>query len=107
MRLPNREAGSGSTYRDKYVVLLQGGPEFRDATEVAVLVVSTLRSQGRRPFEVISGPNDGFDHDSVIDCRWPYTLQKAEVLGGDYKFTLPQDRMHEVSLALVHGLQLR
>lgn len=107
MRLPDREGGSRSTYRDKFVVLLQGGQQFRDATEVTVLVASTHRTDGRRPFEVLSGENDGFDHATVIDCRWPYTLRKAEVLAGDYKFTLSQDRMREVSLALVYGLQLQ
>lgn len=107
MRLPNRDGGSGSTYHDKYVVLLQGGPQFRDATEVTVLVASTQRAQGLRPFEVLTGEDDGFDHATIIDCRWPYTLRKAEVLAGDYKFTLSADRMREVSLALVHGLQLQ
>ena len=106
MRLPDRQTGSGSTYLDKYVVLLQGGPDFADATEVTVLVASTHRAESLRPFEVLCRQSDGFDHDTVIDCRWPFTLRKTEVTAGDYKFTLPQDRMHQVSLGLVHGLQL-
>lgn len=107
MRLPDRQGGSGSSYLDKYVVVLQGGPDFAVATEVTVVVASTHRSQGVRPFEVLCGQADGFDHDTVVDCRWPFTLRKSEVAAGDYKFTLSQARMHQVSLGLVHGLQLR
>jgi mRNA-degrading endonuclease toxin of MazEF toxin-antitoxin module len=106
MRLPDRNASSGATYRDKYVVALQGDPAFVSATEVAVVVASTHRSTGVRPFEVLSGAHDGFDHDTVIDCRWPFTLPKTQLIGGEYKFTLSKDRMREISLAIVHGLQL-
>jgi hypothetical protein len=70
------------------------------------LVASTHRAASVRPFEVLAGPDDGFAHETVIDCRWPFTLLKDEARAGNYKFRLSNDRMREVSLALVHGLQL-
>lgn len=105
--MPDRQAGSGSTYLDKYVVVLQGGPDFANTTEVTVLVASTHRGGNLRPFEVLCGQGDGFDHDTVIDCRWPFTLRKAEITAGTYRFMLSQSRMHQVALGLVHGLQMR
>jgi len=108
LQLPNRTS-SPSRYesRDKLVVILQGGPDFASVTDVAVAVASSRR--GDRPvrsFEVLAGQNEGFQHESLIDCRWPYTLPKSQVQGGRFLFTLPADTMRMVSLALVRGLQM-
>lgn len=101
LSLPNRSSASGTRDLDKYVVVLQGGPNFESVAEVAVLIASSLRRQGPpRPFEVHVGPTDGFDHGTVIDARWPYTLPKSQVVGGSYQFTLTESRMYQVSVAL-------
>jgi hypothetical protein len=105
LTMPGR-AGAAATVRAKYVVVLQGGRSFAGATDVAVLVASTHRRDSVRPFEVLVGTADGFAHETVIDCRWPFTLLKDEVQAGNLKFTLSGDRMREVALGLVHGLQL-
>ena len=107
IQLPNR-SGTGPVSRalDKLLVVLQGGPPFADCSEVAVVVASTWRRGSPRPFEVVMGTADGFLHDTVVDCRWPYTLPKAQVVSGRHMFTLPSTRMHQLSLALVRGLQL-
>ncbi len=104
--LPNRPHGAGGT-RDKWVICLQGGPQFSAASDVAVLIASTHKGGGMRPFEVLCGAADGFRHDSVVDCRWPFTISKAKIVGGTYKATLTPARMRDLALGLVNGLQLR
>lgn len=105
--LPSRPGGSGGA-RQKLVVVLQGGPNFENCTEVAVVVASTLRSSGiTRPFEVVVGPEQGFQHQWVIDCRWPFTIPKSTIETGKLITTLDDTALGRVALALVHGLQLR
>ena len=109
MPLPNRASGAGTIARRKYVVCLQGGPDFANQTEVAVVVASTFRRQrpmGLRPYEVLVGQSHGFQNDTVIDCRWVFTIQKTEAPPSTFVFRLPQDVMLDVSAALVVGLQL-
>ena len=106
--LPNRSAVETDVPTNKLVVLLQGGPPFDSYREVAVVVASTWRGVGSpRPFEVVLGPADGFRHDTVVDCRWPFTLPKTRATGGRRLFTLSEANMHAISLALARGLQLR
>jgi predicted RNA-binding protein with TRAM domain len=107
LTLPNR-SGPGTELREKYVVLLQGGPDFAAVTEVAVVIASTDRgSGGVRPFEVRVGSTHGFDHDTIIDGRWPVTLPKSTVGAGTYLTTLSTDVMWQVSRAIAAGLQMR
>jgi mRNA-degrading endonuclease toxin of MazEF toxin-antitoxin module len=108
IHLPNRASGAGTSPRLKYVVCLQGGPDFANQTDVAVVLASTYRrrASGVQPYEVLVGQNHGFLHDTVIDCRWIFTIQKAEVPPSTRKFRLPPDVMDDVSAALVVGLQL-
>lgn len=106
--LPNRTGVAGSVRLAKYVVCLQGGSNFAQAGEVAVLIASTLRPPGRpaRPFELIVDATDGFRHETVIDCRWPYTLEKSRVVAGEYLTRLSFNRMQQINLCLVHGLNM-
>src|SRR4051794_27404128 len=86
----------------KHQVMLQGGPGFDTAMQVAVVVASTDRRQGRalRPTEVLCTAADGFDHDTVIECRWVYTRPRAEVEAGGYVCTLSDQVMTRVDAAL-------
>ena len=107
IELPNRSAAPGPPVtRDKLLVVLQGGVAFAGCTEVAVVIGSTWRGGQQRPFEVVMGDADGFHHDTVVDCRWPFTLPKTQVEAGRQLFKLSDQRMHEVSIALVRGLQI-
>lgn len=105
LSLPNRKTGNGTTTLTKYVVALQGGPAFDTATDIAIAVASTHRRSTVRPFEVLVGVVDGFAHDTVIDCRWPYTVPKS-VLPAAPEFRLTSSVMRSVSVALVVGLQM-
>lgn len=106
--LPNRRGRTQSHVLTKYAVVLQGGQLFEAAEDVAVVIASTYRGSGTvRPFEVILDEQDGFDHDTVVDCRWPFTLPKRTVERGEYRLTLGPGRMHEISRAIVAGLELR
>lgn len=106
LNLPQRSGGAGGL-RNKYVVILQGGVNFATCTDVAVLVASTYNGQTVRAFEVVVGVAEGFDHDTVIDGRWPFTIGKSVVNAGQLKLKLDDLRMHEVSVAIGRGLQLR
>lgn len=106
-RLPDRNQPGQFTERDKYLVLLRGSSATQAETDVPFVIASTLdMPRAARDFEVIVGQAEGFDHDTVIDCRWPHTLPKTWV-GNDYRFTLHPDVMREVSISLVVGLYMR
>ena len=108
--LPNRDSAARDddvTARDKLVVILNDGAITASATEVAVVIASTHSGAPRRSFEVIVGVNEGLKWSTVIDCRWPYTLRRSMLATERLITTLNPSRMHEVSLALVVGLQLQ
>ena len=70
-------------------------------------VASTNRrpaGRAKRAFEVDVGVAEGFQHETVIDCRWPYTMQKSDL--STPAFRLSAAKMQEVSIALVSGLQM-
>lgn len=106
LELPNRRTGSGTVIKDKLVIALQGGLAFASMSDVAVVVASTHRSSSTRRFEVLVGVAEGFQHDTIIDGRWPFTIPKSVLANGRYLFQLTPDVMKKVSLALVHGLQM-
>lgn len=104
-----RAGGAGTERALKYIVLLQN-PEQMDprATNYAYVVASTDRSGGRDPrdFEVRLGPDDGFHHSTIVDGRWVYTDTRANLNEVDYCFTLSEERMRDISVAVFIGLQL-
>lgn len=105
MPFPERPDGSGGP-TDKYVVVMQGGPDFERLNDVAVLVCNTQRRPAR-PFEVQVGTREGFDHETVIDCRFPYTIPKGTTgFVGPPELRLPPAVMLQVAAALAVGLQL-
>lgn len=107
IELPDRDSeDEGLIARCKYIVTLQDESRFPSSNNVALLLVSTWRLSTIRSFEVFVGPTDGFRSESVIDCRWPYTITKTRLSAGEYQFSLTKDVMERVSRALVHGLQM-
>lgn len=106
--LPNRQGRSQPQIRRKLAVVLQGGQLFAAAEDVAVVISSSDRGTGgRRPFEVLLDRQDGLDHDTIVDCRWPFTLPKRVIERGELKATLDPGKMHQISVALIAGLELR
>lgn len=108
MALPNRVARTGTTIHNKFVVVLRGGQPTE--SEVPVVIASTDRrkpGQDVRTFEVDVGVADGFDHDTLVDCRWVHTIPKANLTQATFRFKLSPPVMHDISLALVSGLQMR
>jgi hypothetical protein len=107
--LPNRATGGGSVPTPKYLLCLRGDPAASSEDDVPILLASTDRrnpGQTLRKFEVGVGVTEGFDHDTVIDCRWPYTLLKSQLPRTAYRFTLPTTTMDKVNIALIVGLQM-
>jgi mRNA-degrading endonuclease toxin of MazEF toxin-antitoxin module len=107
INLPDRAAGHGTVPTPKYVIVLRGGAGSRTEQEVPIVIASTNRrtlGPMRRPFEVDVCTMDGFQHDTIIDCRWPYTIPKS--LLSNPTCQLSDARMKEVSVALVSGLQM-
>lgn len=113
--LPDRAAGTGTRTQHKWVVLLHGDDTFSESADVTVLVASTWKAPSDEvkamdavlaPYEVMVGRTVGFDHASVIDGRWPFTMLKSDIRRGTYKTTLPETQMEEISVAILEGLGL-
>lgn len=108
--LPDRSGGPDrTTDLLKWCVVLQAPVgSFASVSDVAVVIASTDHSGGRRmrPFELRVGQTEGFQHDSVIDCRWVFTFAKSIFQPADLKTHLDAALMRRVSAAIVAGLQL-
>jgi hypothetical protein len=108
--LPDRaNPGGPPVPTPKFVVVLRGGPRTVSEREVPVVVASTDRrqlGQPLRPFEVSVGQAEGFAHETILDCRWPYTLEKSYFQTRSFRFRLGTAKMDEVSVAIVSGLQM-
>ncbi len=107
--LPNRTGQGGTKELLKWCVLLQSDVgSFAQATDVAVVLASTDKSAGRalREFEVRVGWDEGFVHDSVIDCRWIYSFPKSLFHPADRVTTLDAPTMQQVNISVAKGLQL-
>lgn len=104
--LPSRPSGQGGT-RAKHLVVLQGGPEFANTLDVAVVLCSTRRTtRPPRAFEVLAGPREGFTEETLIDCRWPLTVPKTDFNRSNFTLHLDHRVMELVSEALTVGLQM-
>ncbi len=104
----NRTTGAEER-RNKYVVILRGGPTADAEPDVTYLIASSdrrLPGQQLRSFEVSLGPAEGFHHETLIDCRWVYTVPRREVPVGSFRFQLPEVTMDVVNIALIRGLQM-
>jgi mRNA-degrading endonuclease toxin of MazEF toxin-antitoxin module len=94
----------GIAQKEKRVVVLQSSGD--NVTEVAVVVCNSLkRPRPKRPYEVLVGAGEGFDNETVIDCRWVFTVQKRH-LHIPKQRPMPPQVMDEISVALTVGLQL-
>jgi hypothetical protein len=96
--------------RFKMVVVLRGGAGTATETDVPVVLTSTDRrpdSTRLRSFEVLVGTAEGFDHDTIIDCRWPQTVPKQRMAAVAPAIRLDAQKMREVSIALFAGLQMQ
>lgn len=95
---------------NKFLVVLQNAAAMdRNASQFAFVVASSDRTQGRGPrsFEVRLDRSDGFHHGTVVDGRWVYTTWREELdRTGTYMFSLNEQCMEEISVAIFIGLQL-
>jgi len=92
----------------KHLVVIQGGPAYDASRQIATVVASTDRRNGRplRDYEVSCGSADGFDHDTLIDCRWVFTMPRDEVISGGFITTLSPMVLARIDAALLVGLQI-
>ena len=103
-KFPDRERVGQFQQKDKYLVVLRSD----HSTDAPFVIASTRRPDYMpRAFDVVVQPEGGqFSVETVIDCRWPYTLPKTWFPEGSLRFTLPPSVMRAISLALVVGLEI-
>lgn len=104
IELPNPEKPELDVIQKKLIVVVRANDLEK---RVPFLIASTYRAIDVRPFEVLIRGSEGFfNQDTVIDCRWPYTMTRDTLDKGKRMFTLSQKIMTEVNLGLVVGLQM-
>jgi hypothetical protein len=94
--------------RMKYFLVLQDQDRLGNARDIAGVICSTKRSPTRqaRSHEVEVGIPEGFDHETIIDCRFPLSFEQSDVAGSRLLTTLSDQVMSEVNVALANGLQM-
>ncbi|HEX3930575.1 MAG TPA: hypothetical protein VHW64_07720 [Nocardioides sp.] len=101
--------GVGTQVIDKYHVILQDAASMDvNASQFAFAVGSSpTEGQPVRAFEVLlTVAEPGFPHDTLVDGRWVYTLRRDGLDEANYKFTLEEKAMDDISVAIFIGLQL-
>ena len=94
----------GFETKKKYFVVLADS-NMRDVA--GVYASSKKNDKNPRDFEVEVGVADGFQVDTIIDCRWPYTFPVKWVEEtGQHTMTLSETTMRYINAALVSGLQM-
>lgn len=109
IELPNRDGTPGFSPRLKFVIVLRGSARTRLESDFPFVVASSDRrqpGQQLRGFEIFLDSSNGFDHDTIVDCRWVYTAPKTLISDKTYRFSLGPVEMQDISVALVNGLQL-
>ncbi|HEX5937366.1 MAG TPA: hypothetical protein VFZ75_06735 [Actinomycetota bacterium] len=87
--------------------MVQGGPAFERETDVVVLVASSYRGRQLQLHEALCpAASTNFHVDTVIDCRWPFTVPRAEVERMRLLFVLDPNVVELIDEALVVGLQM-
>ncbi|MDY7085968.1 MAG: type II toxin-antitoxin system PemK/MazF family toxin [Actinomycetota bacterium] len=103
-RTPTGANPPGIVQKEKRVVLLQTSGS--NLTDVSVVVCDSLKnSRPMRPYEVLVGVREGFDRETVINCRWVFTVQKRHLRMPTQR-PLSPGVMNQISAALTVGLQL-
>lgn len=106
VELPNRSRDEGTIPRTKWAVILRGGSATDWEADVPVVLASSDQGSPRRAHEVFVDTDDGFDRDTVIDCRWVFTIPKRHFGPETLQALLSPAVMREISIALVVGLQM-
>ena len=104
IELPNSKTPGLVEQRNKLIVLLRDSPNEPGAP---FLIASTHRSTNVRPFEVLVKESEKFfNNDTVIDCRWPYTISIGRLRQCKFMFELSEKIMADINVGLVVGLQM-
>lgn len=108
--LPDWSTGGAELVpRQKLVVALRGGPSVAGESYVPVVLASSdnrTMNEPLQPYEVSVDTSHGFHHDTLLDCRWVFSLAQSRFSPTTFRFSLPDVVMNEVSVALVVGLQI-
>lgn len=104
--LPNRdELGSADQELEHFVVVLRGSEPVEHNVPFVIATTNRRAVDFKARYEVHFDGHP-FHRATIIDCRWVMTLPQWHFTDGTYQFTLSDDDMESVSIALVRGLQL-
>ena len=104
--LPNRSGGLETwTPTKKYILVIRDEP---NETEIAVVVASSRKSERMiKAYEVdFRSEPQSFPKDTIVDCRWIWTIPRAELGSAQAKFTVGDEKMQEIREAIAIGLNL-
>lgn len=110
LNLPDWGAGGmGQVVKQKLVVVLRGGPDAQDESYVPVVLCDTdnrTLGQELQPFEVGVDEAHGFNHPTILDCRWVFSLASTLFDAQTYRFRLQAVTLGDIAVAVTVALQL-
>ena len=99
--------GGKETIKDKYVLILQGGPFYRKTDKVNILLGTSQKTDNIYPTDVLVKTSDnGFPKDTKFNCGEIYIIKKVDILKSEYKFKLDDNVMNEIGKTLIFALQI-
>lgn len=87
----------------KYAIVIIS-PQLRQGTEYVPVVIASTKTRELRSFEHELGTDDGFDHETVVDGRWIFTISATKLIPSAYKFRLLKPQMKEIITTLCRSL---
>jgi mRNA-degrading endonuclease toxin of MazEF toxin-antitoxin module len=94
--------------KDKYVLVLQGGPYFEHYQTVSILLLTSEVPSRSYPTDVLipAGTIPGLAMDSVVTCGQVFTVPKSDLEHQPFIGRVPENYIEQVDEALIVGLQI-
>jgi len=99
-------------FRDKYVLVLQGGYFFRNTDRVNIILGTSQRTDNLYPTDVLIKPANVIEYvcniklhkDTKFNCAEIYLFRKVDILSAKKVCKVKEDKMKEIDIALIKSL---
>jgi len=100
------------TFRNKYILILQGGPFFRKTDRVNIVIGTSQKTDNPYPTDVLVGPSDveliskehKLTEKTKFNCAEIYLFRKIEILKAEKVCSVKDYKMKEIDIALIKSL---
>jgi len=103
------------TFRNKYILILQGGNFFKKTDRVNIVIGTSQKTDNPYPTDVVIEPTDvepiSVEHrlteKTKFNCAEIYLFRKVEILQAEKVCSVKDYKMREIDIALIKSLCIK